>query len=260
MSGRLSRLTASGNTATSEQVLINDWCQQFPSHTVGTLAFGPDGALYVSGGEGASFAATADYGQFGIPRTRVAILRARAARSARRTCSQTLTRPAWTGRSFVSIPTPARRRPATRCRAHADPNKRRIIVYGLRNPFQFTFRPGTQELWVGDVGSGFFEEFDRIVDVDDGVVENFGWPCYEGADRQPRYDDVDLPLCEGLYASAGAATAPFHSYSHFFPIVTGCETGAEPRSPDSPSTRAATTRLVTPARSSPRTTRGIASG
>ena len=32
----------------TEQVLIEDWCQQYPSHSVGSLDFGPDGALYVS--------------------------------------------------------------------------------------------------------------------------------------------------------------------------------------------------------------------
>ena len=31
----------------TEQVLIEDWCQQYPSHSIGTLAFGADGALYV---------------------------------------------------------------------------------------------------------------------------------------------------------------------------------------------------------------------
>ena len=57
VSGRLSRLTASGGVMTgAEHVLIEDWCQQFPSHSVGTVAFGPDGALYASAGEGASFA------------------------------------------------------------------------------------------------------------------------------------------------------------------------------------------------------------
>ena len=67
ISGRLSRLQAAGNTMTgSEQVLIEDWCQQYPSHSVGSLAFGADGALYVSGGDGASFN-FADYGQDGSP-------------------------------------------------------------------------------------------------------------------------------------------------------------------------------------------------
>ena len=36
--------------------------------------------------------------------------------------------------------------------ASSDANARRIIAYGLRNPFRVTFRPGTNELWVGDVG------------------------------------------------------------------------------------------------------------
>ena len=65
ISGRLSRLTAVGSDWTaSEQVLINDWCQQFPSHSIGALDFGADGYLYVSGGDGASFDNT-DWGQFG---------------------------------------------------------------------------------------------------------------------------------------------------------------------------------------------------
>ena len=50
VSGRLSRILADG----SEQVMIEDWCQQYPSHSVGSLAFGPDGQLYASGGDGAA--------------------------------------------------------------------------------------------------------------------------------------------------------------------------------------------------------------
>ena len=66
VSGRLATLTPPGNLMTAEQVLIHDWCQQYPSHTVGDLAFGADGALYVTGGDGASFNFT-DYGQDGSP-------------------------------------------------------------------------------------------------------------------------------------------------------------------------------------------------
>jgi glucose/arabinose dehydrogenase len=65
ISGRLSKLTLSGANLT-EQVLIEDWCQQYPSHSIGGLAFGADGQLYVSGGDGASFNWT-DYGQDGSP-------------------------------------------------------------------------------------------------------------------------------------------------------------------------------------------------
>src|SRR5215213_2776990 len=61
VSGRLSKLTGG-----SEQVLVEDWCQQFPSHSIGTVMFGSDGALYAGAGDGASFN-EADYGQRGIP-------------------------------------------------------------------------------------------------------------------------------------------------------------------------------------------------
>src|SRR6185369_7308632 len=65
--GRLSKLQASGNVMVgTEQVLLENWCQQFPSHSIGSLVFGADGALYVSGGEGASFTFV-DYGQTGSP-------------------------------------------------------------------------------------------------------------------------------------------------------------------------------------------------
>ena len=47
-------------------MLIEDFCQQYPSHSIGSLAFGADGALYVSAGDGASFN-FADYGQDGSP-------------------------------------------------------------------------------------------------------------------------------------------------------------------------------------------------
>jgi hypothetical protein len=56
---------ASGNTMTgSEKVLVEDWCQQYPSHSVATPEFGADGYLYASGGDGASFNFV-DYGQDG---------------------------------------------------------------------------------------------------------------------------------------------------------------------------------------------------
>ena len=66
VSGRLSRLSLSGGVQSgAEHVLIENWCQQFPSHSVGQLMFGREGALYASAGDGASFGLAADYGQLG---------------------------------------------------------------------------------------------------------------------------------------------------------------------------------------------------
>src|SRR4029434_6322284 len=80
-----------------------------------------------------------------------------------------------------------------------DLNARRIVAYGLRNPFRMAVRPGTDELWVGDVGWSAFEEVDRLADPT-AAVTNFGWPCYESPARQGSYDAVNLSICENLYA------------------------------------------------------------
>src|SRR5918997_1629471 len=182
VSGRLSRLQASGNIMTgAEQVLIEDWCQQYPSHSVGAVEFGPDGALYASGGDGASFNFV-DYGQDGAPLN---------------PCGDP--------------PGPAGA-PSTPLAASADPTARRVIAYGLRNPFRFTPRPGTRELWVGDVGWNSWEEINRIPDTADAVAENFGWPCYEGSARQSGYDGANLTSCENLYGTG--QNAPHFAYNH----------------------------------------------
>ena len=96
----------------------------------------------------------------------------------------------------------------------SDPNARRIVAYGLRNPFRFTFRPGTSEIWLGDVGWNDWEEIDRIVSPDGRTSTNFGWPCYEGIDRQPGYDAANLNICENLYAAPNVDTKPYFAYHH----------------------------------------------
>lgn len=236
VSGRLSRLEAAGDAMTgSERVLLEDWCQQYPSHTVGDLEFGPDGALYLSSGDGASFG-FADYGQHGDPRNPCGDPPAGvggrqsppdAEGGALR--SQDLRTP---GDPVTLDGTIVRLDPETGAAMDgnplalsADANARRVIAYGLRNPFRFTFKPGTNELWLGDVGSGVIEEVNRIVDPVDANVENFGWPCYEGRDRLSTYEAVGLAICTDLYASPGAVTAPFHSYRHDPDADVECPTG-----------------------------------
>ena len=273
VSGRLSKLTASGNTMTgSEQVLIEDWCQQYPSHSIGALAFGADGALYVSGGDGASFNFV-DYGQDGSPLNPCGDPPGGA--------GATLTPPTAEGGALRSQdlrtsgdpvgldgailrvnPETGEALPNNPLFGNSDPNARRIIAYGLRNPFRITIRPGTNEVWAGDVGWNFWEEINRVADPG-GAVENFGWPCYEGVQRQSGYDGANLNICENLYSQQGAVTDPYFSTTT---AKGSCRTSRAPSAARRPpasrssSTRGVPTRPTSTARSSSRTTRATAFG
>ena len=207
--GRLSWIDASGG----EHLLISDFCQQFPSHSVGSLAFGPDGMLYMSAGEGAHFD-YADFGQIGNvcadppnpggaigpPNSQGGALRAQAFR---RPLEQ----------AFTPDGSILRLDPD-----HPVIDRANVVAYGFRNPFRFTFRPGTNDIWLGDVGWTTWEELNRV--PVDGTVRNYGWPCYEGAGRQSSYDALNVTTCETLYAE-GSATPPAFTYNHAANVVDG---------------------------------------
>jgi glucose/arabinose dehydrogenase len=133
ISGRLAKLKANGDAMTGdEQVLIEDWCQQFPSHSLGDLAFDSEGALYISGGEGASWEFP-DYGQdrgnpCGDPLDEGGALRSQ----------DLLTRPDPTGLSGSVLrvdPDTGAAWPSNPLILDDEANARRIIAHGLRNPF-----------------------------------------------------------------------------------------------------------------------------
>ncbi len=223
VTARLSRLKLSGNHVTgSEQVLIRDWCQQFPSHSIGDLHFGPDGALYVSGGEGASFNVT-DYGQLGNPVNPCgdppsAVGGPMAPPSAeggslRSQDLQTAADPAGLSGAVLRLdPETGEAMSGNPLSSSSDPNARRIVAYGLRNPFRFAIAPDTGELWIGDVGQNATEEIDRVVSPT-AAAHNFGWPCYEGAAKTTTFANQNLTMCQNLYDNGGAAD-PYFSYPH----------------------------------------------
>ncbi|MEV6270862.1 PQQ-dependent sugar dehydrogenase [Kribbella sp. NPDC051936] len=241
VSARVSRLQLNGNVMTgSEQVLINDWCQQYPSHSVGTLLFGRDGYLYVSGGDGASFN-NVDYGQYGAT---YAGDRANPCGDPPGAVGTALTPPGAEGGALRSQSVRRTDGPATLDGtvlridpvtgagvggnpffSSSDPNARRIVAYGLRNPFRITQRPGTDELWIGDVGWNTWEEINRVVSPT--AAANFGWPCYEGAAAQAGYQGAGLNQCSTLYSAPGSVAAPYYAYNHSACVVsyTGCHTG-----------------------------------
>jgi len=243
VSARVSKLTASGNTMTgAEQVLVSDWCQQFPSHSIGTLLFGRDGALYAGAGDGASFN-NVDYGQYGAtnagdqanpcgdppasagtalspPTAEGGALRSQSVRRA--------DGPATLDGAIIRInPDTGQGLPDNPFAASSDANARRIVAYGLRNPFRFTQRPGTDELWIGDVGWNTWEEINRLTAPTGSAARNFGWPCYEGTAPQGGYQGAGLNLCSSLYNTAGSVAAPYYTYNHSACVVNypGCQTG-----------------------------------
>jgi len=241
VSGRVSRLELSSGTSVStgtESVLIEGWGQQYPSHSMDTIMFGPDGALYASAGDGASFT-FADYGQdgnplnpLGDPPVGIGGLQTPPTAEGGATRAQSLRRvsgPAVLNGTVIRVdPFTGAALADNPLIANADPNARRIVGYGFRNPFRFTFRPGTNELWIGDVGWGTWEEIDRIPNPLTSPVRNFGWPCYEGGDPQPGYQAAGLSICQSLYSQPSGHTAPYFAYVQEQPVVIGetCPTGS----------------------------------
>jgi glucose/arabinose dehydrogenase len=193
VSGRLARIEPDG----AERVLLSGWCQQYPSHGVGDLSFGPDGLLYASGGEGASYdrVDTGEAGNVcGDPSGEGGALRAQDAATDRD--------PLGVSGSVVRV----------------DPTSgsRRLVAYGFRNPFRVAFRPGSSELWIGDVGSTRADELNVV----DGAPGNFGWPCYEGEAPLRSYDEANVPICERLYES-GSVAPPDVAFARDEPVVDG---------------------------------------
>ncbi|MFL5825768.1 MAG: PQQ-dependent sugar dehydrogenase [Thermoleophilaceae bacterium] len=238
VSGRLSRLTiGTGANADkmvgSEQVLVDGWCQQFPSHSVGGLEFGADGYLYAAGGDGASFGYE-DYGQTGNPcgdppGAKGTNLTPPTAEGGALRSQDVVTPsdPTGVNGSVIRIdPSTGLGAPGNPFATSTDANAQRIVAYGFRNPFRIAFRPGTNDLWVGDVGNSTWEELNHT-NAADSTADNFGWPCWEGAAHQGAYEAAGTNLCNQIYANGGT-TMPFLAYNHSSPVVSGetCRTGS----------------------------------
>ncbi|MCZ7590364.1 MAG: PQQ-dependent sugar dehydrogenase [Gaiella sp.] len=242
-SGRLSRLTTGPDGAVSENVLIEDWCIQFNTHTIGSLVFAPDGALYVSAGDGADWRQT-DYGQLGRPPNPcgdpplppgraaspdVAEGGSLRAQSVLRSAGQPVT---LDGTVIRIDPDTGAALPDNPYASDPDPNRRRVVAFGFKNPFRMTLDPSGRALWIGDVGHDTWEEINRLPLALPEAL-NFGWPCYEGRRRQNNYNrpgafgHVGFQIattgrCRSLYDQGDEAVEPpYWAYRHYFAVVPG---------------------------------------
>jgi glucose/arabinose dehydrogenase len=217
--GRISRLTANsaGTASIGETVLVQDYCGEFASHSVGDLQFAPDGSLLATGGEGANYT-TVDLGSLatppnpcGDPADSGGALRSQQIRS------QQLTKPVALGGSLIRIDKMTGAGLAGNpLSSSSDANARRLDAHGLRNPFRFALRPGTDEVWLGDVGWSTSEEINRLPHASGSPLTNFGWPCYEGTTLPNGYSATSS--CQSLYATPTAVTNAWFHYEHGSPI------------------------------------------
>jgi glucose/arabinose dehydrogenase len=136
--------------------------QPFPNHKDGGLAFDQNGYLYIALGDGGSGGDPMCNGQ------NIDVLLGKILRI------DIDSAPA-TGLHYAIPPTnPFVNQAGTRAE---------IWLYGLRNPFRFSFDTANGDLWIGDVGQDSFEEVDMLTPQQGG--SNMGWNLREGMHPYP---------------------------------------------------------------------------
>jgi glucose/arabinose dehydrogenase len=144
---RVSRFTASGDTAGSELKMIDlPALTSATNHNGGAMHFGIDGKLYVAVGDNANSASapllTSVFGK---------MLR-------------------FNDDGTIPSDNPHYGTQTGQARA--------IWARGLRNPFTFAVQPGTGRIHINDVGQGTWEEINL-----GAPGANYGWPASEGPDN-----------------------------------------------------------------------------
>lgn len=173
--------------ADAEEVLLTV-SQPASNHNGGHLAFGPDGMLYYGLGDGGS--ARDAFGQAQDPRTLLG----------------SLLRLDVSGATGYQSPSD---NPFVGDGAGAD----EVWAYGLRNPWRFSFDAATGDLWIGDVGQSAWEEIDRLAS-DAPAPANFGWPIWEGSQRQRAgtAEGHTFPVAEYARANGDCSVTGGHVY------------------------------------------------
>lgn len=134
--------------------------QPFSNHNGGQVERGPDGLLYVGLGDGGSGGDPLDSGQ-DTSTLLGAILRIDPQNPG--------------GEAAYGIP-------ADNPFANGEGGRPEIWLYGVRNPWRFSFDRANGDLWIGDVGQNAIEEITHLPAIDGsaGRGANLGWRLVEG--------------------------------------------------------------------------------
>lgn len=171
----LSEFTLNNGRAGDERLLLQIDKPQF-NHNGGRLAFGPDGFLYISAGDGGG---GNDSGPGHSPQGN--------AQDTSKLLGKIL-RIDVNGKASGKEYALPQDNPFARGGGAPE-----IFAYGLRNPWGMTFdRGGSHELFVGDVGQDSWEEIDIVV-----KGGNYGWRIREGFvcfdPKKPKSPPADCP-------------------------------------------------------------------
>jgi glucose/arabinose dehydrogenase len=163
----------------SSELVLLTYRQPYSNHNGGKIAFGKDGYLYISAGDG---------GSGGDPENRSQNLKELLGKIMRIDVNQK------NGSLHYGIP------PDNPFRGNKEGYREEIYAYGLRNVWRFSFDEQTGKLWAGDVGQNAREEIN--------IIEkggNYGWKvmegsvCYTGRNSGKNDDCRQKGLIEPVY-------------------------------------------------------------
>lgn len=183
---RFSRSSTDPNIADiSSELQLLTYEQPYPNHNGGNMAFGEDGYLYISSGDG---------GSGGDPEDRAQSLTTLLGKMLRIDVNNTSN-----GNNYAI--------PADNPFFGSSSAMQEIWAYGLRNPWRFSFDRTTNELWIADVGQSLHEEINMVSATAAGL--NYGWRCYEGnspydqTGNCPDQNTITFPIAQYNHSTSG---------------------------------------------------------
>ena len=203
----LSRFTASSSTPDQASFgtrleLLAIPHPTYTNHNGGTLAFGPDGYLYWSTGDG---------GGTGDPFNNAQDLTSLLGKVLRMDVNSASPYAVPSTNPFYNNSNPAVRK--------------EIWAYGLRNPWRFSFDSLTHDIYIGDVGQANIEEI-NFQSANSSGGENYGWrimegkACYNPSSGCNQSGKV-LPIAEYSHALGCSVTGGYVYRGTNYPSLSG---------------------------------------